>query len=162
MAPNRQLVSSHFYIGIPKPQDDATSNLWWTKKLAAMGRTGVQVQTRSLKRRELRIRLEGIVKFDKTVPRLIEKGIDLKIGLDMVRLALSKAYDVGILFSRDGDLVEAVAEVEAIATHQKRKVQVECAYPVCAGVISHPIHKTVPREITKAIYDPCIDPTNYG
>jgi uncharacterized LabA/DUF88 family protein len=161
MAPNRQLVSAHFYIGIPTHIDDAQSNRWWTRKLAAMGRSGVRVETRNLKRRELRIHLEGLVKLDKTVPRLIEKGIDLKIGLDMVRLARNSTYDVGILFSRDGDLVEAVAEVQSIAAEQKRTVILECAYPVAPGVDARPIHRTTPREITKAIYDQCIDPTDY-
>jgi hypothetical protein len=161
MEPGRQLTSAHFCIGIPTNLDDSENNLWWTKKLAAMGRTGVQVETRYLKRRELRVHLDGIVKFDKTIPRLVEKGIDLKIGLDMVRLARSKAYDVAILFTQDGDLVEAVTEVQAIAAEQHRRIQVECAHPVAAGVPCFPIKRTIPRQITKAIYDACIDPTDY-
>lgn len=126
-----------------------------------MGRTGVIVETRYLKRRELRIRLEGIVKFDKTVPRLQEKGIDLKMGLDMVRLARNNSYDVAIIFSQDGDLVEAVTEVLDIARAQGRRIQTECAHPVAAGVVSHPIHRTAQRQVTRALYDPCIDPTDY-
>jgi hypothetical protein len=127
-----------------------------------MGRTGVQIVTRPLKRRELRVCLEGIVNFDKRIPRLVEKGIDLKIGLDMVRLARNNTYDVAILFSRDGDLVEAVNEVQSIALEQKRIVKIECAYPVALGVIARPLHKTTPREITKLIYDPCIDVFPYN
>ena len=161
MQSNRQLVSAHFCIGIPTGLDDAQNNLWWTKKLAAMGRTGVQIETRNLKRRELRVHLDGIVKFDRTIPRLIEKGIDLKIGLDMVRLARSNTYDVAILFSQDGDLVEAVTEVQSIAAEQCRRIQVECAYPVAAGVNTYPIRRTIPRQIIKATYDRCIDPTDY-
>jgi len=161
MAAGRQLSSAHFYVGIPSSLDDPKNSVWWAKKLAAMGRTGVRVETRQLKHRELRIHLEGLIKFDKTVPRLVEKGIDLKIGLDMVRLARSNAYEVAILFSQDGDLVEAVAEVQAIAAEQHRRIQVECAYPVAAGIDSRPINRAVPRQITKAIYDGCIDPADY-
>ncbi|MHB8540071.1 MAG: NYN domain-containing protein [Candidatus Acidiferrales bacterium] len=161
MMPGRALASAHFYVGIPKNLDDPKNNLWWTKKLAAMGRTGVLVETRYLRRRELRVHLGGIVKFDQTIPRLVEKGIDLKIGLDMVRLARSSSYDVAILFSQDGDLVEAVTEVQAIAAEQHRKIQVECAYPVAPGVDSRPINRCVQRQITKAVYDTCIDPTDY-
>lgn len=161
LAPGRQLASVHFCIGIPKNLDDPTNNLWWSKKLAAMGRTGVVVETRHLKRRELKIKIDGIVKFDQTIPRLQEKGIDLKIGLDMVRLARSNSYDVAILFSQDGDLVEAVTEVQSIAAEQGRRVVVECAHPVAAGVVCWPIRRTIPRQITKAIYDQCIDPTDY-
>lgn len=161
MTPNRQLASAHFFIGIPSYLDDPPNHTWWGKKLAAMGRTGIDIETRHLKRRELRIQLDGIVKLDKTLPRLQEKGIDLKIGLDMVRLARNNAYDVAIIFSQDGDLVEAVTEVQAIAAEQNRRVSVECAYPVAAGVDAWPIKRTLPRQITKALYDTCIDPTDY-
>lgn len=161
MAPNRQLLSAHFCVGIPSYLDDPQNNAWWSKKLAAMGRTGIAIETRHLKRRELRIHLEGLVKLDKTIPRLVEKGVDLTIGLCMVRLAQKNAYDVAILFSQDGDLVEAVTEVQAIAAEQHRRIQVECAFPVAAGVSSYPIKRTIPRQIVKAIYDTCIDPTDY-
>lgn len=161
MAPNRQLVSAHFCIGIPSYLDDPQKQSWWAKKLAAMGRTRIDIETRQLRRRELRIRLEGLVKLDTVVPRLVEKGIDLTIALCMVRHAQRNMYDVAILFSQDGDLVEAVTEVQEIAKQRNRRVQIECAYPVAAGVVSYPIKRTVPREITKAIYDPCIDPTDY-
>jgi NYN domain len=161
MAPRRQLVSAHFCIGIPTNLDDPVNNLWWTKKLAAMGRTGVVIETRHLKRRELRIHLDGIVRFDTTVPRLQEKGVDLKIGLDMVRAARNNTFDVALLFTQDGDLVEAVTEVQAIAAEQGRRIEVECAHPVAAGVNSWPIKRTTQRQITKAVYDGCIDPTDY-
>lgn len=158
---DRQLVGSYFYVGIPSSLDDAKNNAWWTKKLAAIGRSGVRVQSRYMKRRELKIHLEGIVNFDTTVPRLVEKGIDLKLGLDLVRLARNDVFDAAIVFSQDGDLVEAVTEVHRIATEQSRWSQAECAYPVVPGVDSWPIKRTVPRQITKAIYDPCIDPVDY-
>ena len=38
------------------------------------------------------------------VERPREKGIDVSLAVDMVRLAYEKKYDVGILFSRDSDL----------------------------------------------------------
>jgi len=159
--PDRELVSSGFYVGIPSSLDDSKRNAWWTKKLASIGRSGVQVESRYLKRRELKIRLEGIVYFDTTIPRLVEKGIDLKLGLDLVRFARNRVYDAAMIFSQDGDLVEAVEEVHQIAKEQNRWIQVECAYPVAPGVDSRPIRRTIPRQITKAMYDACIDPTDY-
>ena len=132
LEPGRQLVSSHFYVGIPTSLDDAKNNGWWVRKLAVMGRSGVDVERRYLKRRELRIRLEGLVRFDETVRRLIEKGIDLKLGLDVVQGAWNRSYDAAIIFSQDGDLVEAVEKVHEIAREQDRWVQVECAHPVAA------------------------------
>jgi hypothetical protein len=161
MVPSRQLATAHYYIGIPTRLDDPANNLWWTKKLAAMGRTGVKVETRPLKKRALRIRLDGIANFDQTVSYLKEKGIDLKMGLDMVRLARSGSCDTVIVFSQDGDLVEAVAEVHAIAAEQHRGVTVECAFPAGVSGVSRPIKMAIPRPISKAIYDSCIDPTDY-
>ena len=40
-----------------------------------------------------------------------EKGIDVSLAIDMVRLAFEKKYEVGILFSRDTDLLPALEMV---------------------------------------------------
>jgi uncharacterized LabA/DUF88 family protein len=40
-----------------------------------------------------------------------EKGIDVSIAIDMVRLAFEQKYEVGILFSRDTDLLPAIEMV---------------------------------------------------
>lgn len=157
----RQLDRATLYQGVPKQQHDALKNAWWNKKLAAVGRSGVVVERRYMKERELNITLDGIVHFEHTVQRLIEKGIDLKLGLDLVRYANSRAYDVAIVFSQDGDLVEAVEEVHRIAAEQNRWVQVECAHPFNPVGNWYPINRTVIRQITKAMYDPCIDPIDY-
>ena len=162
MEGQRVLVDTFFCVGIPKKLDDEKRHNWWTKKLMALGRSGVRVSSRVLKRRELKIHLEGVVNFDTTVPRLVEKGVDLAIGLELVKLANERAFDAAIVFSQDGDLVEAVQEVRRIGRQQNRWVQVECAYPVAPGVDSWPIKGTVQRQITKAIYDACLDPTYYG
>lgn len=161
LQPSRQLVSMHYYIGIPNPRDDKENNEWWTRKLSAMGRSGVKIERRYLKRRELTIELGGIVKYKATIPKLQEKGIDLKLGLDLVRMTRERSFDVAILFSQDGDLVEAIDEVHRIAKEQKRVVLVECAFPHAAGVDRYPINKATPVRIEKALYDACIDPIDY-
>ena len=51
MEPGRQLEHATLYVGIPKSEHDAQKNRWWTRKLAATGRTGIQVVTRYLKKR---------------------------------------------------------------------------------------------------------------
>ncbi len=45
-----------------------------------------------------------------------EKGIDVALAVDFVRLACENAYDVGILFSRDTDLVPALEAVRDLET----------------------------------------------
>jgi len=41
----------------------------------------------------------------------IEKGIDVRLAVDLVRLAYENAYDVGIVFSADTDLLPAIEAV---------------------------------------------------
>jgi len=46
-----------------------------------------------------------------------EKGIDVALAVDFVRLACESAYDVGVLFSRDTDLVPALETVRDLGAH---------------------------------------------
>lgn len=47
----------------------------------------------------------------------VEKGIDVRIAIDMVSLAYTQAYDVAILVSNDADLVPAVEKVKDLGKH---------------------------------------------
>jgi uncharacterized LabA/DUF88 family protein len=49
--------------------------------------------------------------------RYQEKGVDMRIGVDMLAGASTNLYDVGILVSGDGDLVEAVRAVKNLGKH---------------------------------------------
>jgi hypothetical protein len=49
-----------------------------------------------------------------------EKGIDVQIAVDLIRLVTQGVYQTAIVFSRDTDLVpaiEAVREIKTIRTH---------------------------------------------
>ncbi len=48
---------------------------------------------------------------DYPVARPQEKGIDVALAVDFVRLAFQRAYDVGIVVSHDTDLVSALEAV---------------------------------------------------
>jgi uncharacterized LabA/DUF88 family protein len=52
----------------------------------------------------------------------VEKGVDVKMAVDMVALAYSHAYDVAILVTNDADLSPAVQQVKQLGK------QVEYAY----------------------------------
>jgi len=47
----------------------------------------------------------------------VEKGIDIKIAVDMIGLALKNAYDTAILVSGDGDFADAVEAVKDLGKH---------------------------------------------
>ena len=163
MAPGRTLVEVFYYIGVPKIEHDERNHNWWQRKLSASGRTGVNVVRRDLKQRELRITLSGVVHHDNTSRKLIEKGIDLRLGLDLVRHTRLNLFDLAIIFSQDGDLAEAVDDAYEIAREQRRRIAIECAFPVATGhAQQYGIRRTTNREFDKVFYDACIDPTDYS
>jgi hypothetical protein len=91
-----------------------------------------------------------------------EKGIDVRIALDMIRLTYRNEFDVGIIFSQDQDLSEAVSEVKAIAQDQRRFVELYCAFPYSDQTANaKAIRGTDAIEIDRAVYDTCLDPNKY-
>jgi hypothetical protein len=91
-----------------------------------------------------------------------EKGIDVRIALDIIRLTYRNEFDVGIIFSQDQDLSEVVTEVREIARDQQRPVEMYCAFPRSARTTNaNPIRGTTAVAIDHAFYDACLDPSNY-
>ena len=143
------LVKLHFYTGMPSPTKDEPRNRFWKGKLAAMGKHTDLVQTFS---RPLVYR-NGIGQ---------EKGIDVKLAIDAVRLAHESAYDVALIFSQDQDFVEVATEIRRIAAVQNRSITVASAYPVSPDYANdRGIDKTDWIPIDRTLYDQAIDHVNY-
>jgi len=51
----------------------------------------------------------------------LEKGVDVRLAIDMLKLAWANAYNTAILVSHDGDFADAVLAVKEMGKH------VECA-----------------------------------
>ncbi|MBD3265272.1 NYN domain-containing protein [bacterium] len=47
----------------------------------------------------------------------VEKGVDVRIAVDMVSLAYAEVYDTAILVSNDADLVPAVEKIKPLGKH---------------------------------------------
>lgn len=122
-----QLELIRFYTGVPDHNDNAFWHGFWANKLGAMGRS-VQVYSRPLRYRNQTIHLPDGTQYTYLVGE--EKGIDVRIAIDIVRKAHRKEYDVALVFSQDQDLSEASAEVRAISIEQNRWIKVASAYPV--------------------------------
>ena len=138
-----------FYTGMPSPKRDAQRHLFWKAKLGSMGRNKDLVQTFS---RPLVYR-DGIAQ---------EKGIDVRLALDAVRLAHEAAYDVALIFSQDQDFSEVAVEIRRIAAAYDRWIKVACAFPVSSVYLNkRGIDKTDWITIDHALYDQAIDPVNY-
>ena len=96
-----------FYTGVPSADRSPMWHGYWTRRLTAMRRAGIAVTSRPLRYRVETVRLaDGSVH---EIPVEREKGVDLRLGLDVVRMARNGGLDVAILFSQDQDLAE-VAE----------------------------------------------------
>jgi uncharacterized LabA/DUF88 family protein len=154
------VVGMRFYSGVPDQTDNPFWNHFWTAKCAVMGTQGVVPFTRSLRYRNQTIDLPG----GGTTTILVgqEKGIDVRIALDIVRLARSGAYDVALVFSQDQDLSEVADEIRAIARDQGRWIKIACAFPVSPTCTNRRgIDRTDWIKLDRATYDSAIDPRDY-
>lgn len=140
---------TRFYSGVPAADVDPWWHAFWANKCCQMERSGIITVTRPL-----RVHAEG----DHAV--FAEKGIDLRIGLDMVRAAQEGLADLLILVSGDQDFVEAVKDARQIARHAGRKLGVASAYPA-ASHLRHGVYQTDWLPISAAEYALCLDPRDY-
>jgi len=149
-----------FYTGVPRQDDDAFWNSFWVKKLAGMGRHGIHIVARPLRYREKEIRLIDGSQLTKTVGQ--EKGIDVRMALDIIRGALEKHFDVALVLSQDQDLSEVADEIKIIAKQQKRWINMASAFPVSSlSKNTRGINKTDWIKIDRAMYDACLDLNDY-
>jgi uncharacterized LabA/DUF88 family protein len=154
------LVEARFYTGVPDARDDAFWNHFWVAKLRQMGRVGVHTFKRSLRYRNRLVQIPGGGVASTMVGQ--EKGIDVRIALDVVRLAQQNVYDVGVIFSQDQDLSEAADEVRLIAREQQRWIKLASAFPSSPTAKNdRGINKTDWIAIDRATYDSCLDRRDY-
>ncbi|MDW8031906.1 MAG: NYN domain-containing protein, partial [Candidatus Bipolaricaulota bacterium] len=91
-----------------------------------------------------------------------EKGIDVRIAIDVIRLAHRNEYDVALIFSQDQDLSEVAEEVGTIAREQHRWIKVASAFPISPTSRNRRgIEKTDWIPIDRATYDACLDRRDY-
>ena len=149
-----------FYTGVPDLQDDTFWHNFWNKKLVNMGQRGVKIFSRSLRYRNQTVRLPDGKSYTFLVGQ--EKGIDVRIAIDIIMLAHEKIYDVCLVFSQDQDLSEVADEVRRIAIEQGRWIKMASAFPVSpTSDKNRGINKTDWIRIDRKIYDSCIDPNDY-
>ena len=125
-----------------------------------MGQTGIKVVTRPLRYRNKTDRLPGGIEHSFLAAE--EKGIDVRIALDVISGARNRSYDVAIIFSQDQDLAEVASEIRTIANEQRRWIKIACAFldsPTAHN--RRGINITDWLRIDRAMYDRCIDPRDY-
>lgn len=155
-----QLASVHFYTGIPDVADNAFWNQFWTAKLAAMGRQGVKVFSRPLRYRNQTVKLPDGSKHTFLVGQ--EKGVDIRIALDVVQCVRRNQCDVALVFSQDQDLSEVADEIRLLAKEHNRWVKIACALPDSPTLRNRRgINGTDWVRVDRATYEACIDPADH-
>lgn len=155
-----QLLKIGFYTGIPSRDVNEFWYTFWSQKLAFMGSRGVVVRTRELQYRPQTFQTENGQEFRELVGR--EKGIDVRIALDIVRLARENKFDVALVFSQDQDLSEVSRGIRSISESEGRWIKLACAFPDSPRTRNKSgIHGMDWISIDKAMYDSCIDPNDY-
>ena len=163
-----QFKQVRFFTGLPSPEENPFWHHFWTRKLAVMatphmvlnGYVSQMVITRPLRYRKRHVVLPdgklSVVRVGE------EKGIDVRIALDMIHLATEKEYDVALIISQDQDLIEAADEVRRIARDQKRWIKVASAFPDSNSLRNRRgIDRTDWIRIDRTTYDACLDPRDY-
>jgi uncharacterized LabA/DUF88 family protein len=154
------LTRTRFYTGIPERIDNAFWHDFWSAKLAVMGRQEVHVFSRPLRYRNRVVRLP-----DGTTHAILtgeEKGIDVRLALDVIRLAHRREFDVAVLVSQDQDLSEVAQEIRVIAREQDRWIKVASAFPLSPTTRNRRgIDRTDWIPIDRALYDVCLDRRDY-
>ncbi|HTQ10981.1 MAG TPA: NYN domain-containing protein [Fimbriimonadaceae bacterium] len=151
-----QLEQVRFYTGVPSALDNQQWHEFWSRKLLTMTRSGIVVFSRPLRYRN-KVGPGG-------APVLVgeEKGIDVRIAIDVLSCALRNHCDVALIFSQDQDLSEVADEVRVISRETDRWIKIASAYPTSPVAPNRRgINGTDWVKIDRATYDACIDPWDY-
>ena len=155
-----ELAQVRFYTGIPDQADNAEWHEYWTMKLSLMGRLGVHVFAPPLRYRNRAFTLPDGTTHTFLVGE--EKGVDVRLALDIVRMAHHQEYDVALVFRQDQDLSEVAEEVRTIAREQERWIKITCAFPMSPTTRNRRgINKTDWIPIDRATYEACLDRRDY-
>jgi uncharacterized LabA/DUF88 family protein len=142
--PGRTLAQICFYTGVPKLEENEHWHYFWSNKLRYLKNRGVETY-------KGRINLAGQ-----------EKGVDVRLAIDLVRLTYEEKYEVAIIVSQDWDFGEAIRLAKKIAKNQGRELVFESSFPLGTGSKSdRGIPGTNWFPIEQTTYDACYDPREY-
>jgi hypothetical protein len=142
--PGRGLSEIRFYTGVPDPTQNAFWHGFWSNKLRYLGSWGIYVY-------------KGRIN-----PGGQEKGVDVSLAIDLIRLTYERRYDSAIIVSQDWDFGPAVGLAKRIARDQARRLTFESAFPYSPGQGSRRgVPGTTWVHIDKPLYDACHDPSDY-
>ena len=154
-----RLTQTRFYTGVPDETESPFWHTFWSNKLAALRRLpAVYAYARPLRYNTQEYTCPNGEKFTLRVAR--EKGIDVRIAIDIITLARQNAYDIALVFSQDQDLSEVARTIREIAREKSRWIKIASAFPANPDR-PRGINSTDWIRYDKTVYDTCIDPSDY-
>ena len=150
-----RLLQTRYYTGLPSQRISPHWHHFWTAELRRWQAQGVQVYSRPLRYRRRSV-LDELGR-----PRIAvvgeEKGIDVRISLDVIQMAIDYEFDVALLLSQDQDFVELARDVRSVAQRQGRWIKMASAYPAPSGATAERgVDNTDWIPIDRATYDACL------
>ena len=149
-----------FYTGVPLPQHSEMWAGYWSNRILSLKRQGVNCTTR-----KLRYHREEVTEADGSIREIYtpqEKGVDVRLALDLVKFGRKKNFDVAVLFSQDQDLAEVVDEIKEIASEQEREIEIYCPFPSGPSASSRRgVDRTNWFPMDEDFYNKCLDPRDY-
>ncbi len=153
------LMGIHLYTGIHAIDQNMHWHTFWSRKLAAHKKqdSRVTVFTRTLRYSSIPNKKDGEPPYSQAR----EKGIDVRIALDLVRGARLGEYDVALLFSQDEDFKEVAEEIRAIAEERQCWIKIASAFPSNGSRRWRGVDKTDWIPFDETLYNSCLDTNKY-
>jgi len=143
--PNRVLKQIRFYTGVPSFDSSQHWHTFWTNKLRYLKSHGVEIY---------KGRINSVGR---------EKGVDVRIAVDLIRLTYEQKYEVAIIVSQDRDFAHSVRLAKEIERGQSRQLVFESCFPVGSGTTDkRGVSGTDWVQIDQSTYDACFDPKDYS
>ena len=141
----RTLAQIRFYTGVPDANADPCWHGCWTNKLRYLRSRGVEVYAGRVSRSGQ------------------EKGVDVSLAIDLVRLTYQQEYDVAIIVRQDWDFGPAVTLARRLGTSQGRALSFGSCFPCEMGRTrsNRGIPGTSWHHIDQPTYDSWFDPRDY-
>jgi len=114
---SRRLVKICYYNAPLNQQENPSGYKEQQKFFSALRKTSyLELRLGNLRKRERKFLCPECQK-ETTFPYWIEKGVDVRLAVDLLGYAFDDQYDTAILITQDGDFVPAVQEVQRL--HKK-------------------------------------------
>ncbi len=148
-------MQTRYYTGLPSHRVNPRLHRFWSAELRRWQAQGVRVYSRPLRYRRRSV-LDDLGK-----PRIAvvgeEKGIDVRISLDVIQMAIDAEFDVALLFSQDQDFVELARDVRSVSRRQGRWIKMASTYPTPSGASAlRGVDKTDWLPIDRVTYEACL------